>query len=252
MDFLSGFSLCRAGKPGGYVEDENFKISFIEVFCNSMKNVISHGFECCYEWEPIMQIMLKATDEFTTVDAFEDKSEGLVESWLSTYEGWGLLSSMLPSNLQSLFISRLHQTKINWRGRNEFNHKSAFEEVVRRYELDGGARLCSLVPQFGVSIDELVEDDSDERSKLVTLHFDAKWKLEVKFKIEKKRHLKNLVDAAAEVVTSKILDEESIDILEIPEELKLILKIRMTDINWTRSHHEAKHYCNLSDDSILF
>eukprot|EP00091_Calanus_sinicus_P012183 TRINITY_DN27668_c0_g1_i1.p1 TRINITY_DN27668_c0_g1~~TRINITY_DN27668_c0_g1_i1.p1 ORF type:complete len:219 (+),score=37.70 TRINITY_DN27668_c0_g1_i1:117-773(+) len=200
MDFLSGFSLCHGGKPGVFVENEHFKICFQEVFCNGIKNVISHGFECCYEWQAIMDLMLLATDDFKNIDTFEEKTEDFVQTWLGTFPGWGLLSSMLPSPLQYFFIGQLNSTRRNWNREEMFTHKAAFEEVMARYELNGEKKLDSLIPDFGISIDELVEYNGNERKKLVTVHFDAKWKLEVKFTIEKKKVVKTLVDSAAEII----------------------------------------------------
>ena len=241
MDFLSGFSLCHGGKSGVFVENKNFKITFSEIFCNGMKNVISHGFECCYEWREVMEQMLLATEDFVDIDTFENKSEEFLQQWLGTFRGWGLLSSMLPSSAQYFFIAQLTKTRRNWSRQEVFTHQAAFEEVIARYEHDG-KELMNLIPDFGISIDELVENNENERKKLVTLHFDAKWKLEVKFTIEKKRVRDSLLEFAAEKVGHMLEHEAAVDELEIPEVLKKQVAEKVRDGFWIRSHKKVKNY----------
>jgi len=250
MDFLSGFSLCHGAKSGVFVENEQFKISSNEVFCNGIKNVISHGFECCYEWQGIMDLMLLASEDFQNTEDFEDKSEDLVETWLGSFAGWGLLSSMLPSNLQYFFIGQLTTTRANWDREEQFSHQAAFEEVIGRYELDREKKLDDLIPNFGVSTDEVIEGNEDERKKIVTVNFDAKWKLEVKFTIEKKRVVKTLVDAAAEIIGKVLDDEISVDMLEIPQVLKKPVVEKVRDSLWIRKHHDTRKAFFHSEDEI--
>ena len=110
-----------------------------------IKNVISHGFECCYEWKEVMEQMLLATEDFEDIDKFENKSEENLQRWLGTFRGWGLLSSMLPSTAQYFFISQLTKARRNWSRQEMFTHQAAFEEVIARYE-HGGKQLTSLIP----------------------------------------------------------------------------------------------------------
>eukprot|EP00092_Neocalanus_flemingeri_P017317 GFUD01018730.1.p1 GENE.GFUD01018730.1~~GFUD01018730.1.p1 ORF type:complete len:269 (-),score=34.87 GFUD01018730.1:169-975(-) len=253
MDFLSGFSLCHGAKHGLYVENEEFKISFREVFCNGIKNVISHGFECCYEWQGIMDLMLLSSEDLQNIEAFEDKSEDLVHTWLGTFAGWGLLSSMLPSPLQYFFIGQLNSVKDNWDREEMFSYEAAFEEVVGRYERDNDKKLDDLIPDFGVSTDELIEENENERKKLITVHFDAKWKLEVKFTIEKKRVVKTLVDAAAEVIGKLLVNEDNVERLQIPLILRKPVAEKVRDAIWIRSHHETKKaFFNLEGEISSF
>ena len=188
-----------------------------------------------------MEQMLLATEDFVDIDKFENKSEENLQRWLGTFPGWGLLSSMLPSTAQYFFIAQLTKARRNWTRQELFTHQAAFEEVIARYE-HGGKQLTSLIPDFGISIDELVENNENERKKLVTLHFDAKWKLEVKFTIEKKRHLESLLDSAAEKVGHMLENEAAVDILEIPEVLRKPVAENVRDGHWLHTHRAARNY----------
>merc|ERR1719309_141833 len=167
-----------------------------------------------------MDLLLTATEGFQNIDSYENKAEQLLRTWLGTFAGWGLLSSMMPSNFQYYFISQMNHTRQNWTRADTFSYEKAFEGVVSRYELDGKNKLDDLIPDFGVSIDEMVEENNNERKKIVTVYFDAKWKLEVKFTIEKKKVVNNLLDAAAEVVGKHLRGENNVTVLEIPVVLR--------------------------------
>ena len=73
------------------------------------------------------------------------------------------------------------------------------------YEHSPGEEIRNLVPPLGAMFEEIFEDDevaaeARERVKSFTMSFHAKWILEVKFTLEKKRVNNNLVDFAAEKV----------------------------------------------------
>ena len=80
-----------------------------------------------------------------------------------------------------------------------------------------GKELYRLVPGFGIWIAVISEDNKEEeRLKIVELVFVVKWRLEVKFLIEKKKVNDNLKDHAAESVVKNIMIEEEIEELVIP------------------------------------
>ena len=77
--FATGFTPTQATKPGFAVENEKFRVTFdgvslleyhdkftgnyIKVMCNDVKNIISHGFETCYDWRPVLELLLEAACE---------------------------------------------------------------------------------------------------------------------------------------------------------------------------------------------
>ena len=36
---------------------------YYKVMCNDVKNIISHGFETCYDWKPVLELLLEAACE---------------------------------------------------------------------------------------------------------------------------------------------------------------------------------------------
>ena len=80
-EFASGFAPAQATKPGFVLENEKFRVTFdgvslrpfdptwvhtelyYKVMCNDVKNIISHGFETCYDWKPVLELILEAASE---------------------------------------------------------------------------------------------------------------------------------------------------------------------------------------------
>ena len=81
---------------------------------------------------------------------------------------------------------------------------------------------------------------ADQRKKHLSLFLNAKWALEVKFIIEKKRINRSLADLAAEAVVQNILIEEEVEELDIPECLFPRLRTKFADIEWLRSYWSSK------------
>ena len=78
--FATGFIPTQATKPGFAVENQKFRVTFdgvsllqylinslepasFKVMCNDVKNIISHGFETCYDWRPVLELLLEAACE---------------------------------------------------------------------------------------------------------------------------------------------------------------------------------------------
>merc|ERR1711892_308927 len=227
------------------MENDNYKVQFEGVLCDETKNIVSHGFENCYSWREIMELVLDATKAANTdyLTDIEEAAEKAVRDWLVTFPGWGLLSSILDSKIHRHVVLSLDYTSTNW-GRKtggEFSEEKVFDTVKYVYENIPGKELHSLVPKFDIWFEEINEGSKkEERMKHFTLFFNAKWALEVKFVIEKKRINDNLIDLAAESVVKNLMIKEEIEELDIPETLFVVVREKFHDAEWVRSFWSAK------------
>jgi len=243
--FATGFSLSSGTKPGFTKENEDYRITFTEVICDQTKNMVSRGFENCYNWRDVMEIILDVTEDCDTDNLIEIEalSEDCIRDWLVTFSGWGLLSSILDSKMHRHVLLSLAYTSSHWDPNTggEFSEEKVFDTVKYVYENMPGKELHTLVPKFGIWFEEIVDGGKEaKRKKQLTLFFNAKWALEVKFIIEKKRNNKNLVDLAAEAVASSILIEEDIKDLPIPETLFQVVRKKFCDVEWIRSYWNSQ------------
>ena len=191
-------------------------------------------------------IPLEATEDYDSMAEVEEKAEKVLRTWLTSFQGWGLLSSMLPTEKHRYFILSLAYASANW---NEstggpYSTEKIFDTVKYVYENCPGKEIRHLVPRLGVWFEEMVEDDTamkaHERMKSFTIFFNAKWMLEVKFVFEKKRVNRNLLDFAAEAVAQQMNVEEDIDNLEIPLTLFDAVDNKFKDVEWVRSYWNFK------------
>ena len=243
--FATGFSLSSETKPGYSIENDDYKIIFSEVICDQNKNIVSRGFENCYNWKDVMELVLEVADEADTdvlID-IEASTEDAIRDWLVTFSGWGLLSSILDSKIHRHVLLSLAYTSSNWDPETggEFSEEKVFETVKYVYDNMPGKELRTLVPKFSIWFEEISSGRKEmERRKELTLFFNAKWALEVKFFIEKKRMNQTLVDLAAESVVKNILIEEDICDLPIPETLFPVVLNKFCDIEWIRSYWNSQ------------
>jgi len=243
--FATGFSMSTNTKPGFCLENENYTIQFSEVLCDQTKNIVSHGFENCYSWREVMELILNATEEVASDNLIdiEEAAEDAMREWLVTFKGWGLLSSILDSKIHRHVVLSLAYTSSNWDEDTggEFSEEKVFDTVKYVYDNMPGKELHGLVPKFGIWFEEIMEGSKkEERKKNLTLFFNAKWALEVKFTIEKKRVNNSLLDLASEAAVKHIMIEEDIDDLDIPETLFEAVKEKFRDAEWVRSFWSAK------------
>eukprot|EP00092_Neocalanus_flemingeri_P007200 GFUD01007778.1.p1 GENE.GFUD01007778.1~~GFUD01007778.1.p1 ORF type:complete len:356 (-),score=97.92 GFUD01007778.1:35-1102(-) len=243
--FATGFSMSSDTKPGFCIENENYKIGLEGVLCDQTKNIVSRGFENCYSWREVMELILDATEEAAADNLIdiEEAAEDAMREWLVTFKGWGLLSSILDSKIHRHVVLSLAYTSSNWDmdTGGEFTEEKVFDTVKYVYDNIPGKELHSLVPKFGIWFEEIVEGgENEERKKNFTLFFNAKWALEVKFVIEKKRVNNSLLDLAAEAAVKDIMIEEDIDELDIPETLFEVVRDKFCDAEWVRSFWSAK------------
>ena len=99
---------------------------------------------------------------------------------------------MLPNLKHRHFILALAYTSANWNEDTggERTDEKVFEAVKTVFEAVPGKRVSSLVPDLSCWFDEMVEGGMEEqRSKHFTLFFNAKWSLEVRFIVEKRRQV---------------------------------------------------------------
>ena len=72
--------------------------------CNDVKNIISHGFETCYDWRPVLELLLESASEnyfemqvdqpcpqFSNKENFfvqdiERRAEQRLQSWLTSFQ----------------------------------------------------------------------------------------------------------------------------------------------------------------------
>lgn len=259
--FATGFAVEGATLPGFSAENEEFRITFKGVICDESRNLISEGFESCYDWRPVMDLILQSTlEEWEVPVNIEETAEGKLKEWLTTFQGWGLLSSLLPATTHRFFILSLAFTCANWDedSGGVFTEEKAFHAVKTVYETVPGKELASIVPKFGVWFEEnVLVDKGAERRKNLALFFKAKWVLEVKFVVEKKRVNRNLLELAAESVVSRLMWPQDVERLEIPEVILPTLRDKLKDADWVRSywifreHLEAPATNEEFDDSRL-
>ena len=104
---------------------------------------------------------------------------------------------MLPNLKHRHFILALAYTAANWNEETggDRTDEKVFEAVKTVFEAVPGKRVASLVPNLTCWFDEMAEGGVEEqRSKHFTLFFNAKWALEVRFVVEKRRQVGNLVE----------------------------------------------------------
>lgn len=113
--FATGFSLSSGTKPGYSIENDEYKLTFQEVICDQTKNIVSRGFENCYNWKAVMELILGATEDIeANIGDIETFSTDAICDWLVTFGGWGLLSSILDSKMHRHVLLSLAYTSSHW------------------------------------------------------------------------------------------------------------------------------------------
>jgi len=254
--FATGFALSGATRPGFSLENEKFKITFDGVMCNEVKNIISHGFESCYDWRPVMSLLMEsASEDYYVIQDIEERAEARMRHWLASFEGWGLLASILPPLKHRYFILSLAYTSANWDTGTggEHSEEKVFEAVKTVFNAVPGKELPNLVPKFGMWFDEFSEGGiEDQRKKSFTIFFNAKWKLEAKFIVEKKRVNRSLLELAAEVVVRRLEWKEEVEALEVPRTLLHVLRDKFKDADWVRKYWQFKAEIEAAKDEDSF
>ena len=77
-----------------------------------------------------MELILGATEAIDNdyLTNFGDVAEEVVKEWLVTFQGWGLLSSILDSNKHGYVVQSLAYTSTTWEG--EFSKENVFDTTA--------------------------------------------------------------------------------------------------------------------------
>lgn len=242
--FATGFDISGATRPGFRVENDKFRVTFQGVLCNKVRNMESHVFESCYDWRPVMDMVLQAASEsYSSLAEISARSEARLGDWLATFPGWGLLASLLPAVKHRYFLAALAHTSANWNTSTggEYSEEKVFEAVKTVYDHIPGRELSALLPKFGMWFEEIPDSGIEEqRKKNLHLSFDAKWVLEAVFEVEKLRVNRSLVERAAEVVVRRLELEEEVRQLQVPRTLLPAVVDKFRDAEWVRSFWQHK------------
>jgi len=249
--FATGFK--NSAGPGFLLENEKYKIQFKGVMCDDTKNIVSHGFEYCYNWREVMELVLAATEKAGNDNTaeIEEAAEDALKEWMTTFQGWGLLSSIVPAGSVRHIVLSLAYTSQNWDEETggEYSEEKVFDAVKHVYDNMEGKEINNLLPKLGIWFEEIVSGgEDDERKKNFTLFFNAKWVLEVKFVVEKKRVNRNLLELAAETAVRGIYSEDEIENLEVPFTLLSAVREKFRDAEWVRNHWRLKAELEASED----
>ena len=119
QNFFTGLSDRKGTRPGFQRGNENFKIKFEYVQCESQSDqtnrFVKDRFESCYNWEPVIDIILECLEYYYDDGDFQIDLQHIVRAWLSEFGGWGLLFTLLPMDFQKFLIVPLLTRKINSR-----------------------------------------------------------------------------------------------------------------------------------------
>jgi len=233
VEFLPGFSNFRGTKPGAVLQNPVYHLTFSEVLLNGNRSaIVSRGFEGCYDWSDVMSILHDSLIDFEDIETSEELAMEDIKSWFLTYDGWGLLSTLLPRQQHIQFKQTLRNLKQNWSLDQEYNEQDCWELFTQDIDME------DIIPEFEVSIKEGNFGCEAGRQKSINLKFiTAKWNFEVKFMAEKQKMEKgNLVSIAARAVASQLEDFDDIDQLEIPRTLIKPVAQMMEDLRWVSTY----------------
>ena len=232
VEFLPGFTNFRGSKPGAVLKNNEYLLTFSGVLLNGKKSaIVSQGFEGCYDWSDVMNILIEALDQFEDIESAEELATEDMTSWLMTYAGWGLLSTLLPRQQHVKFGRMLREIKENW---SQYYEGEYFEEGCwALLFIDND--LEDIIPEFQVTISDDDFGGQVGRKKWFDLRFVSTWNLTVRFSIEKLRCETNLVNIAAAAVGKHLEDVDEIEQLDIPVTLMSPVSKMRRDQRWLTS-----------------
>jgi len=245
--FATGFS--QPTTPGFWLQNSQYKVQFQGVDCDNAGDVVelaqAFGFQCCYNWSEVIKLILVATEEAgndNTVDIEEAVEESL-KGWLTSFQGWGLLSSLVPvASIRHIVLSLAYISDI-WDvdRQGEYSVEKVFNTVKEMHDNIQGKEIGRSLPKTAIWFEEIVTGgEENERKKNLTLCFYGKWVLEAKFVVEKLRVNRNLKELSAETLVRNIYNKEEVENLEIPNELLDTVRSKFSDAEWVRDHWRLK------------
>ena len=228
VEFLPGFSNIEGTQVGMNFKNSSFDLEYTGARYNKRRNLISKGFESCYDWTDVINILLRSLENFTDPKSFEASVQEELNSWFMTYSGWGLLATLLPKRLQMMYIKTLGSVKRKWplNFEGECTDEKCWNLVLQ-------SSLKDLLPKCEVKVEEV--NNEPRRRKWISLIFSNQWSLEIKFCVEKRKSEVTLVNLASNTVAEYIKNNEDIDIvnaLEIPFTLKAPIDVALRAFKW--------------------
>jgi len=239
VEFLPGFTNFRGTKPGAVLQNPVFHLTFSEVLLNGKKSaVVSRGFEGCYDWTDVMNILLESLRNFKDIKTSEKLAMKYLKSWFLTYAGWGLFSTLLPRQQHIDFKQAMRSLKENWQLNQEYTETKCWRLFCQDKDME------AIIPKFKVTIGEGNFGLWAGRQKWITLKFvTPKWNMEIRFIAGKQKMEKgNLVAIASAAVAAHLEDFDDVDHLEIPRTLMKPVAEIMEDHKWIKSAFPSGHF----------
>lgn len=244
--FFTGLSNRNGTKPGLAVMNETFLVRFEGIQTEKLNptqwRFVKDRFESSYDWEQMMEMILECLEYFYDEGDFQIDCQTSIKAWLSEFEGWGLMFTLLPMDFQKfLLVLFAHMNVKNSQENVVKSNRELFEELQEHYERETqGLPLSDLVPKVEARLLNIIGGPRVcERRKMLKVKFlSQRYTLIANFTVEKKRLRRSLVEHAAEVVARMVDDTEE---LEIPETLKPVVSDKIIDSEWV-----ASHWCSVS------
>ena len=108
MSFFTGLSFNKGTNPGFTQSNEKFVVCFEGIECENTDENNASGikrkFETCYNWVDVMGVLMDKLKFFYSQSDFEEDLEAEITRWLGCLEGWGLLFTLLPFEIQQYFL----------------------------------------------------------------------------------------------------------------------------------------------------
>jgi len=231
VEFLPGFTNFAGTKPGAVLKKEEYLLTFSEVLLNGKKSaIVSRGFESCYDWTDVMNILIDSLEEFENIQRAEEFATEDLYHWLMSYSGWGLLSCLLPRKQHVRLNRKLREIKENWPQHQEYSEEGCWCILFQDSDLE------DIIPDFEVTISDGELRGDFGRKKWFDVRFISTWNMTVRFGIEKKKCENNLlVNIAAAAVAKQLEDVDHVEDLEIPKTLRSPVTKRWRDFQWVSS-----------------
>ena len=249
--FFTGLSNRNGTKPGLAVMNETFLVRFEGIQTEKLNptqwRFVKDRFESSYDWEQMMEMILECLDYFYDEGDFQIDCQTSIKAWLSEFEGWGLMFTLLPMDFQKfLLVLFAHMNVKNSQENVVKSNRELFEELQEHYERETqGLPLSDLVPKVEARLLNIIGGPRVcERRKMLKVKFlSQRYTLIANFTVEKKRLRRSLVEHAAEVVARMVDDTEE---LEIPETLKQVVNDKIIE----RSVEFAKYKAGEEKEGI--